>query len=72
MEFAKSNNPYKVGDIVTDHIGALQIQRISVCAPQPYNPLPCCIYRGVELKKDGTPKKHQDPMRYVYQFNIKK
>ncbi len=54
--FAQENNPYQVGDIVTDHIGSLKIESIKY-SRNGYNELPCCIYFGIELKKDGTPMK---------------
>jgi hypothetical protein len=66
-EYAFSNNPYKVGDIVTDHIGFLKIQTMKHTVSQ-YN-LPQCVYFGIELKKDGTPMKKQTG-RGVWQENI--
>lgn len=64
-EFALSNNPYKVDDIVTDHIGSLQIKKIEVYLSD----LPQCVYFGVELKKDLTPVKKQTG-RGAYQSNL--
>lgn len=69
IEYAMSNNPYKVGDVVEDHIGKLKIER-TVIDSKPWD-LPSCIYYGVELKKDGTPCKRQTN-RAVYQDNILK
>lgn len=66
-ECALSNNPYKVGDVVEDHIGKLRIERIGVYT-NPWN-LPSCVYYGIELKKDGTPCKRQTN-RPVYQLYI--
>lgn len=66
--YAFENNPYKIGDIVQDHIGKLQIQSIEVFWG--YDRIPFCCYRGIELNKDGTPRKRQDPKRVVYQSNI--
>lgn len=65
---ALENNPYKVGDIVTDHIGSLEIKEIRVY--RSYGELPTCIYYGVELKKDGTKKAKQEN-RPVYQINLR-
>lgn len=70
IEFAKANNPYKVGDKVTDHIGTILIEKISVSAGA-YNRLPCCVYFGPELKKDGEPKK-SNAKRDLWQSNIEK
>lgn len=67
-EYAMSNNPYKVGDIIEDHRGKLKIEKIKVrygCYEFPY-----CYYLGVELKKDGTPYKRQTG-RYIIQGDIK-
>ena len=65
-KYAFSNNPYKIDDVISDHIGSIKIEEISVCI---INGIPSCVYYGVELKKDGTPKKGQK-YRTVYQVNI--
>lgn len=67
-EYALSNNPYKVGDIVTDHIGPLKIEKINISISY-LDSLPQCVYFGIELKKDGTPMKKQNA-RGVWQKNI--
>jgi hypothetical protein len=69
-QFALANNPYKIGDIVTDHIGSLLIEKIKVRNQYNYNKLPDCLYFGIELKKDGTPKIRQDKDRRIFQSNI--
>ncbi len=70
-EYALSNNPVKVGDIIKDHIGTLKVKAIKWCKGYTYD-LPTCVYSGVELKADGiTPCKKQTG-RYVYQSNLKK
>lgn len=55
-EYALSNNPYKVGDIVKDSQNRiLRITNISVG----YSSLQekyMCVYTGMVLKKDLTPK----------------
>lgn len=53
-EYALANNPYKVGDIFTDHIGSIAIERIGVYLS---SDAPHCVYNGLELKKDGTSTK---------------
>jgi len=68
-EYAFSNNPHKVGDVVTDHIGSIWIEKIQFTTDFISN-LPCCIYTGVELKKNGTPTKKVN-RRTVHQTNIK-
>lgn len=56
VEYATANSPYKIGDVFTDHIGKIKIEKIQTTISMHSN-LPCCIYYGTELKKDGTPKK---------------
>jgi hypothetical protein len=72
-EYCDENNPYKIGDKFTDHIGTILIEKILYSY---YNSFlyeaPSCVYFGPELKKDGTPKKNGDK-RKAYQLNdIKK
>lgn len=67
--FAIHNNPYKVGDIVEDSNGKLEIEKITYSSSYG-NYLPQCVFRGIDLKKDGTPKLRQDKDRRVYQSNI--
>lgn len=67
--YCDANNPYKVGDIFTDHIGSIKIEKIG------YNIdlgryRPYCVYIGAELKKDGTPKKG-DKKRLSHQIHEK-
>lgn len=55
-EFCDANNPYKVGDKFTDHIGTIIIEKIRYSYTTTNTP--CCVYFGTELKKDGNPKKN--------------
>ena len=68
IEYAKSNNPYKIGDIVSDNLHTIRIEKITVSIM--FNNMPCCVYHGPELEKDLSPKKRQlnNP---VWQTNIK-
>lgn len=68
-EYALANNPIKVGDIITDHYHTIKVERIgtAIVIGSPY---PACVYSGVQLKKDGTPRVNQDDTR-MYQDNIK-
>jgi len=68
-QFALSNNPYSAGEIITDHIGSILIEEIKVC--KGISDLPCCIYTGTILTKDGSPTKKKENKRTVYQMNIK-
>lgn len=68
--FVRANNPYNVGDIVRDHIGAIKIERIGFCGSYDRaNNLPCAIFTGTELTKDLKPAKRQTG-RTVYQSNV--
>lgn len=67
--FALTNNPYKPGDIIEDHIGKIVIDKIKV-----YISLsePQCVYYGLILTSKGLPSKLKDNTRAIYQSNIKK
>jgi len=71
-EFAFANNPYKVGDIITDHNVTIKIDTIKWYMGRHWdNELPYCIYQGVALKKNGTPNK-KGTIDNIYQNNIVK
>ena len=67
-KYALANNPYKIGDIITDHIGSLKIEKTKLYRTYS-DRLPSLIYFGVELKKDGTPRVRQEN-RGVHQTNL--
>lgn len=66
-EFVRANNPYKIGDTVTDSIGSIIIEKMGYSWG--FNSNPCATYSGLELKKDGTPTKKKTT-RQVWQSNI--
>ena len=67
--FADANNPVKVDDIVTDHIGALKVKKIKYYfSLSTAAPLPQCYYSGTRLTKAGNPAKREDAD--VYQQNL--
>jgi hypothetical protein len=66
-EFAMSNNNVHNGDVFTDHIGSVKVDRIEVTLASSDN-IPSCVYYGFEVKKDGTPKK-RPYYRLAYQIN---
>jgi len=70
-EYCDANNPYKVGDKFTDHIGTILIEKISYAYSTIYGS-PGCVYFGPELKKDGTPKKNGDKRKAWQSNDIKK
>ena len=53
-EYALNNNPYKIGDTISDRWCTILIEKIEVSYSfgKPY-----CVYSGTKLKKDGTPYK---------------
>jgi len=67
IEYALANNNYKIGDVFTDHIGSVLIEKIKTHGGASYDK-PCCVYFGLELKKDGTPRKDLSK-RDAYQSN---
>lgn len=68
-DYALSNNPHKIGDIVTDHIGSIKIEQIKIGSLSFSSTLPCCVYYGIELNKKGEPNK-RGKKRTVYQSNL--
>lgn len=67
--YATENNPYHIGDIITDHIGNGKI--VKMIFYKPYRGLPCIRYRCINLTKKGEQNK-REPFRDIYQYNIKK
>ncbi len=67
-EYALALNPYKIGDIISDHTITLQIEKIEVYKTWGHE-IPSCVYYGIELKKDSTPMKRQSNER-IWQGNI--
>ena len=66
-QYCDANNPYKVGDTFTDHMGSIIVDAIDYNYGSSMGN-PCCVYTGRELKKDGTFKKNGS-VRYAYQSN---
>ena len=68
-EFVTSNNPYKEGDIIEDHIGkGMWNGEYGVYTYDRYS-LPEMTYQCRVLKKDGTPTKKEE-YRTIYGSNI--
>ena len=65
IDYCFSNNPYKRGDVFTDHMGSIIIEKIEAFSSS--SGMGCC-YFGPELKKDGKPMKN-NKKRYAYQSN---
>jgi len=70
--YAITNSPVKVGDIIEDHKCKMRVEKLCFvrCGYDYKRTTSCCAYKGVKLKKDGTPLKKQDN-EAVYQYNIK-
>jgi len=68
-EYAMSNNPYAIGDIISDHHITIKINKIKVkfAFGDDY---PQCVYTGQCLRKDGKPFK-KPKIDWIYQDNIK-
>lgn len=56
-KYALSNSTYQIGDTITDGNHTLIINDIRADYRRFF---PSCRYYGVELRKDGKPKKRQD------------
>lgn len=70
VEFALSNNPYKVGDILKDGAKIIRVEKIKVSrftCDYPY-----CIYDGVLLTKKLKPYKNGDTGSISQVYAIKK
>lgn len=66
-QYCFENARFKVGDVVEDHIGKVQVEKI--LSFMSFSE-PCPVYRGRTLRKDGTPTKKVET-RDVYQSNVK-
>ena len=65
--YAEANCDIKVGDIITDHIHTIKVEKIGF--HYGYND-PMMVFEGPDYKKDGTISKRQTNTP-VYQSNIK-
>jgi len=67
-KYALANNPYKIGDFVTDHVATIQVQKIGIYISDGVS---SCTYTGIQYNKDGKISKKQDHTT-AYQMNINK
>ena len=68
-EFAYSNNPVKIGDIITDNYKTIRVEKLL----WGYNigtPFSCMYYRGTRLTKNGQPAKREAEDNSVAQTDI--
>ncbi len=68
IAFAKSNNPYVIGDIISDDAGSILVDKIGYTMNYAGTTCSCC-YRGWVLRKDLQPRKDRS-IRWVYQPRI--
>ena len=58
-EYAYSNNPHKLGDIIQDKYSNVRIKIDKMRSTFDFhNKYPGCLYYGPELRKDNTPFKN--------------
>lgn len=67
-DYALSNNPHKIGETISDHIGKGIIKSMEVYTD--YSGQPAMRYRVDNLTKRGTISKRESE-RYIYQRNLK-
>lgn len=73
IAYAMANNPHKKGEIITDGIQTIRIEKIRTYMDG-FGSLPMCIYDGPALKKDGAEKKDRKGniiQASIYQVNMK-
>ena len=68
-EFAYSNNPVKIGDIITDNCTTIRVEKF-VCGRNWGYTLPCMFYYGTRLTKKGEPAKRNTDANMVVQTAI--
>ena len=68
--YAKSNNPFKIGDIIEDHSGKGKIIKIKYIYKSFNSNLTECVYTCLKLGKHGNPLKGNKKVD-IYQSNIK-
>ena len=70
-EYALSNNPYKIGDIIEDHIGKGRIRKVAAIYIAFTDIMPTLVYECDNLTKKGEIQK-REPIRRIFQCNIRK
>jgi hypothetical protein len=67
-EYALSNRKANIGDNITDHLGSVLVDKITVYMR--FGSIPECVYRGVPYTKKGVLFK-SGKRRAVYAPNLK-
>lgn len=70
VEYCKSNNPYKIGDIISGQSSIIKIEGIKFSSGY-LRFKPECVYHGARLRKDLTPYKSNEKDT-IFQNNVKK
>lgn len=68
-EFACSNNPVAIGDIITDHRKTIRVERL--LWGRNFGSFPCMFYYGTRLNKKGEPAKRDAGANRVAQTDIR-
>lgn len=68
-DYVFSNNPYKVGDIVSDAMGKIRIENIKYSYGIYSSDNPCAVYYGIVINKNGSESKRKE-IRKIYQHNV--
>lgn len=66
LKYTQENSRVNIGDIVTDHLGSVRVEKISLYRSCGF---PSCIYTGPCITKKMIPFKSGE-RREVYQTNI--
>jgi len=69
-EFAYSNNPVKIDDIITDHYKTIRVLKF-LWGYDFGSQMPCMFYRGVRLTKKGEPVKREADDSRISQTDIR-
>ncbi len=69
-EFAFSNNIVKTGDIIRDSYKIIKVEEVRWSTSTLNNVPSQCVYLGIELKIDLSPKKKKPLQSSVYQSNL--
>ena len=69
-KYAAVNNTVKIGDLVTDHIGTIKVEKIKTAIIN--SVVPHCAYWGTRITKDSGKPYKRGGKRWVAQYNIKK
>lgn len=69
-QFAASNNPVKIGDVITDHYKTIRVEMFVLFNYYDYM-MPCIKYVGTRLNKKGEPAKRDTSDNGIIQKDIR-